>query len=211
MSHDIVTLVKIFVSSPGDVARERQVLEEVVQRINATDGHSRGIHLELLKWEQRVIPQVGPSPQAVVSKQIPEYRVYVGIMAARFGTVTADFGSGTEEEFRTALKHWQERGQPWIMFYFKRRALTSDRSGDVEQFLHVCRFREELERKGLVTKYRRVRGSADSFFELVELHLRQLLLRELAAASNFASPGPASGGAVDLQDPRHLIRQEHHR
>ena len=210
MSPDTVTLLTVFVSSPGDVAKERQALDEVVQRINRTDGQSRGIHLEVFNWQRGVVPQIGPAPQAVINGQLPEYQVYVGIMAGRFGTETSGYGSGTEEELRAALTRWREHGRPWIMFYFRRRGPISDRSVDVEQFLRVCRFREELEGQGLVARYRAVRGREDAFFEQVEMHLRQLLMRQLV--SPMQEPpvtAPGAGGAVDFQDPRHLVRREH--
>jgi hypothetical protein len=211
MSRDTVTLLTIFVSSPGDVAKERQALDKVVQRINSTDGQARGVHLEVFNWERAVVPQIGPLAQAVVNRQSPEYQIYLGIMAERFGTATSQYGSGTEEEFRTALTRWQAHGRPWIMFYFKKRALASDRSADVEEYLRVCRFKEELERQGLVTTYRSVRGSEDAFFEQVEMHLRQLLVRELVTPGEtpLALTTPASGGGIDFRDPRHLVRREH--
>jgi hypothetical protein len=36
-------VIRVFVSSPGDVAAERGVLNEVVDRINLTDGLARGV------------------------------------------------------------------------------------------------------------------------------------------------------------------------
>lgn len=41
-----VTLIRVFVSSPGDVAQEREVLGEVVASINRTDGQAGGFRLE---------------------------------------------------------------------------------------------------------------------------------------------------------------------
>ena len=73
-------------SSPGDVSAERDVLDEVVGRINNSDGRERGARLVLFKWEAQVIPRLGPPPQRVVDEQTPQYDVYLGIMSARFGT-----------------------------------------------------------------------------------------------------------------------------
>lgn len=115
---ETVRVIRVFVSSPSDVADERAVLDEVVDRINRTDGRTVGVRLELWTWERDVVPQVGPKPQAVIDAQMPGYDVYLGILAHRFGTKTGRYGSGTEKEFRDALKRWESTGAPWILFYF---------------------------------------------------------------------------------------------
>ena len=57
-----VQLIRVFVSSPGDVAEERRLLDEVVDRINRTDGRAQGVRLELWKWEDDAVPRIGPRP-----------------------------------------------------------------------------------------------------------------------------------------------------
>jgi len=115
---DTVRLIRIFVSSPGDVAKEREVLGEVIQRINETQGQTHGVRLELRSWERQVVPQIGPRPQAVVDAQTQAYDVYLGLMSSQFGTPTGTHGSGTEKELRDAAERWGEVGRPWILFYF---------------------------------------------------------------------------------------------
>jgi hypothetical protein len=112
-------IIRVFVSSPSDVAAERGVLDEVVQRINRTDGRERNVRLEVWKWETGVVTQIGPKPQDVIDAQMPvHYDIYLGIMKHRFGTPTGRYGSGTEKEFQDALKCWGEIKAPWILFYF---------------------------------------------------------------------------------------------
>ena len=113
-----VRLIRVFVSSPSDVAEERKILDEVVHRINATDGLYLGVRLETWKWEENAVPQIGPPPQEGIDRQLPQYDIYLGIMSARFGTPTDGCGSGTEKEFRDALELWKQAGSPWILFYF---------------------------------------------------------------------------------------------
>ena len=115
---ETVRLVRVFVSSPGDVAEERKLLDEIIQRINRTDGQAHGMRLELWKWETGVVPHIGPPPQDVVEAQTPPYGIYLGMMSARFGTPTDQYSSGTEQEFHEAVLRWGKVGQPWILFYF---------------------------------------------------------------------------------------------
>ncbi len=74
-------IIKVFVSSPGDVSKEREVMEEVVASINRTDGEAGAFRLELFRWEKNVVPQSGPNPQKVIDGQTPVYDIYLGIMS----------------------------------------------------------------------------------------------------------------------------------
>ncbi len=173
---ETVRIVRVFVSSPGDVAEERAVMDEIVDPINRTDGRASGFRLELFRWEDDVTPQIGPKPQQVVDAQTPVYEIYVGILKHRFGTPAGRFGSGTEKEFRDALKRWGETGSPWILFYFCDDPVNP-RQLDLQQYGRVNDFRNELEKKhrGIYATYVGVRGSKDSFYEKASLHLREII------------------------------------
>jgi formylglycine-generating enzyme required for sulfatase activity len=197
---DTVRLIRIFVSSPGDVAEEREVLGEAIQRINDTQGQTHSVRLELWKWECQVVPQIGPPPQAVVDAQTPAYDVYLGIMSSRFGTPTPTHGSGTEKELRDAVKRRGKNRSPWILFYFNEKPTLSAKPADVRQYLKVCTFREELKKLGIVGSYTGVRGSDRAFFEHVQQDLRLLIQNHLQPLpppaqkkkSTNAPPSPAS-------------------
>ena len=179
---NVVRIFRIFVSSPGDVVEERALMDEIVDSINRIDGQLLGVRLELFRWEDDVVPQIGPKPQQVVDNQTPGYDVYVGIMSTRFGTPTGRYGSGTEKEFKGALRQWKAAGAPWIMFYFDDSPKDLRDSRKIEQYLKVTQFREKLQTQGIVAGYTGVRGSKDSFYEKVAQHLRKTVQR-LAASS----------------------------
>lgn len=119
-------ILRVFVSSPSDVAEERAALDEVVAAVNRTDGAALGFRRDLVKWETNITPQLGPRPQQVVDEQTPVYDIYVGILKHRFGTKTGRYGSGTEKEFRDALRRWNDTGAPWILFYFSKSKVDPD-------------------------------------------------------------------------------------
>ena len=112
--------VRIFVSSPGDCAQERALLDEAVERINKSELDRSGILLRTFAWEHDVVPRIGPPPQGVVDEQTPLCDIYVGIMSARFGG-DGTRESGTEQEFRDALTRFGDSGKPWILFYFNEQ------------------------------------------------------------------------------------------
>ena len=175
MDDETVRLIRVFVSSPGDVAEERAVLDEVVASIHRTNRDSP-FRLELFRWEDDVIPKVGPKPQQVVDSQTPAYHIYLGIMSTRIGTPFGRYASGTEKEFKDASKNWKKTGKPWIAFYFDDGLKNLRKSEDVLQYAKVCEFREMLETQGIVARYVGVRGRKESFYEQVSDHLRLIVL-----------------------------------
>jgi ubiquinone/menaquinone biosynthesis C-methylase UbiE len=163
--------LRIFVSSPNDAKAEREALDEIVETINRTNGEQQSFVLQLFKWEKDVIPQIDQTPQEVIDQQTPDCDIYLGILRTRFGTPTGTYGSGTEQEFRAALAQFSTSGRPWVSFYFYSGPVQLRRAEERDQYDKVCDFREELERKGIVGRYGKVRGKRDSFGQQVRDHL----------------------------------------
>ena len=44
-------VLTVFIATPGDLVKERNILREVVERINKSIGRNIGWNLELLGWE----------------------------------------------------------------------------------------------------------------------------------------------------------------
>ena len=196
MSDSYARIINVFVSSPGDVQKERAVLDHVVAGINQTDGQRNGFRLELFRWETNTAPQIGPKPQAAVDAQTPSYDIYLGIMSVRFGTPTEKAGSGTEEEFNAALAKWQAKGEPWIMFYFNDAPDVAVVRKQLTQFGKVCEFREKLEKQGLVAAYQGVEGDNETFRTKVDLHLRHVVHQILPSPTT--SPQPPAPDRIEM-------------
>src|SRR5438552_9057076 len=114
-----VTKVRLFVSSPSDVQRERESLPAVIDEINTTIGQRLGFIIELVRWETHCHPAMG-RPQSVINNQIGKYDIFIGIMWKRFGTPTGEADSGTEEEFNLAYDEWRRAKELHIAFYFSQ-------------------------------------------------------------------------------------------
>lgn len=169
-----VRVLRVFVSSPRDVAEARELVPEILERINVTDGSVSAYRLEAFLYERNVPPAIGPSAQESVDAGTPPYEIYLGIMAARFGTPTGDYGSGTEKEFRDAYARWQSTKQPHILLYFRDDVAPGRDPDAVKQHVKVREFRREIEPLGLVGSYNCLRGARTGFFEQVEQHLRMV-------------------------------------
>lgn len=150
--------IRVFVSSPGDLRGERRLVAEVCRELSST----LGLRLRALLWEgggprnpevQPFPPDVtGQATQAVLDKYVWDalggYDVYVGMIWKRMGTPTGGWRSGTEAEFRYALRTRQETERPSRIAFYCKLPRPSERA-DPE----VGRFVEELRGMGLVQSF----------------------------------------------------------
>lgn len=110
--------IYVFLSSPGDVTAEKDLLDDAIRDV-ASVFRQYGIAVLAWRHERDVVPDVGCDPQAVVNAVMPgDYDIYVGLMCGRFGTPTGRAGSGTVEEFQDAYSRFSRTGKPRILFYF---------------------------------------------------------------------------------------------
>jgi hypothetical protein len=168
--------VRIFLSTPSDVATERTQVATLVRDVNETVqflAPTQDVRVELVHYETHAFPDVG-TPQAVIDDQIPvDYDLYLGIMWKRAGTPTSDAPSGTIHEFDRALEHRRRHGWPVIMFFFCDEQIDFPQSSDdILQLERVLEFRKRLAGIGLTVTYPRRDGFRDA--------LRPRLLRGLA-------------------------------
>lgn len=138
-------IVSVFVASPSDVKPERELLEEIVKELNDLWGDTLGVYLELVKWETHTYPDLGSDPQSVINEQIGDaYDVFIGILWARFGTLTPRAESGTVEEFERAhSRHKADPNSVKVMFYFKDQAIPPSKINP-DQISKINDFRNKL-------------------------------------------------------------------
>lgn len=167
------TIIKAFISSPGDVAEERNLVEDVIRELNQTWSNTLGVRIEPLRWETHAYPDIDAEPQAVINRQLgDDYDVFIGIMWGRFGTSTKSFESGSEEEFNKAHKIYQSKARRlWIMVYFKDAGISPSQV-DTDQLKSINHFRNGLGNEGvLYWKFK----SKDEFEQLTRLHLSRVV------------------------------------
>ncbi len=155
---------KVMIASPGDVAKERQIIKDVLQEWNYI--HSLDKHLVLMPigWETHSAPLMGKRPQAIINKQVLENSdLLIGVFWTRIGTPTGEFISGTVEEIQNHVRS----GKP-AMLYFSSAPVHPD-SIDLEQYNRVKEFKEKCKSEGLVESY-------DSLSEFKEKLMRQLAI-----------------------------------
>ncbi len=180
--------LKIFLASPGDVNRERTMVEQVVEEINRTVASSMGIVLELVRWEKNTFPDYGIDPQSIINEQIAEmrkYALFVGIMWNKIGTATKRSDSGTIEEFERAVAARRSRKLPTIMFYFRTGGSRPTGKQQVIELGKVFDFQDSIKKKNYYRSY----TSPSRFKEEFREHLT-LWLNEQAAATSSRPKSP---------------------
>ncbi len=173
---DSIRNIRVFISSPGDLQKEREIVTEICNQITQDLGQIKGFRVDPVKWETHSISARAERSQAAISAQVGSYDIYLGLMGTYFGTSTGKYESGTEEEFEEAIKENTEKGEPKIQFYFSSAKVDLD-NVDLAQYGRVKEFRNKLENYGVY--YRKFEdlaqlqvlvrsGLQKSIFELLE-------------------------------------------
>ena len=145
-------IIDIFVSSPGDVSKYRDSILSIVQSWNQRNAKSRGVFFNCIRWEDLVAPDIGESSQDVINQQIgDDYDIFLGVMWSRFGSKTANFESGTQEEFDRALGRHISGDSVKLSFLFCTADIPQKQL-DGNQYANVQRFKKEIQEAGCLTR-----------------------------------------------------------
>ena len=125
----------VFLASPGDMEDERQIVRQFFERYNRNIANRSDLEFKVVDWEHNSNAGVGRTQALITEQTLDEYRnslvLVIGLLGQRFGTPTAGFESGTEEELETVIKFRQEQGDwPEIKWFFRKSwgkgGLTTD-------------------------------------------------------------------------------------
>ena len=187
---DLPTL-KIFLSSPGDVAEERALAEFVFRRI--ADEVSDAANLTFLIWEHE--PLFGHTGFQQQIERPSQSDLVVCILWSRLGSrLPADFApaegepapTGTEFEINDALASFAARGKPNLLIYRKvpgpQIGLGSpdfaERSDQYQRLDEFCRRTFYNEEGAAVVAHHNFANSHD-FERRLAAHVRRWLDREM--------------------------------
>jgi hypothetical protein len=139
---------KIFLASPSDVAKERQIARETINKWNELHSEETGIILQAIGWETHSYASMGDRAQGLLNKQILQDADFlIGMFWTRIGTPTGDHESGTLEE----IKEHINAGKPAMLCFSDQPVQMG--SVEQEQYNKLMDFKEECFGKGLVSGY----------------------------------------------------------
>ena len=194
-----VQSLRIVLSSPGDVEKERLVMQDVIDELNQGVAGDRNLQLELSRWETDAHPGFhAKGPQGLVGPilNIEDCDILLGIFWKRFGTPTVNALSGTEHEIRTAIKSWEQSKRPEIMMYFKEEPFFPQNVEEAEQLARVIRFRKEFPKEGLYWMFQDV----SEFERLARRHLSNFI------RSRYQLPGAEDEEGLHKNEAHVYIR-----
>jgi Tfp pilus assembly protein PilF len=184
--------LRIFISSPGDVAEERLIARRVIGRLDSQVGDV--LHLQPVFWENQPLLATASFQEQLPNPSATD--VVISILWSRLGTVLpghirradgSSYASGTEFEFEDAVEAFRRTGKPDIVVY--RKTATPEWSADPDTAAEQLKQQQLLQ--GFVAKwfmnpadgslkaaFHSFASSAD-FEELLEAHLTRLVARHL--------------------------------
>lgn len=170
--------LKILLASPGDVAKERRYVDEVVDEVNRTVAAKKGFWFRVIRSERDAFPGYGKDGQAILNEQIgdmQQYELLVSMLWNRIGTPTPRADSGTLEEVERAVKSWLRKRKPQIWIYFRQSAAHFATEEELEQRKGVLAFRAKFqkEKRGLFQDYKSPADFCKQFREQLNLWLSQ--------------------------------------
>lgn len=125
-----LSTLRIFVSSPGDVAEERVIARRVIGRLDAQFGEL--VHLEAVSWERLPLVATATFQDQLVKPS--ETDIAIVILWSRLGTALpghirrddgSAYASGTEFEFEDAMAGFRRVGRPHLLTYRKTAPPTT--------------------------------------------------------------------------------------
>ena len=147
------TVIKVFISSPGDVKEIRTAAEDVCHELMALQTEQSRMLFEPVLWEKDSVPDFSPGsdPQDKLNRQLVEPSdILVAIFWSRLGAATSDAPSGTVSEINRFLK----LGRP-VLTYLWTKPLDMD-SPDVDQLGKLLQYLKSIEKQCLWVKFKDV-------------------------------------------------------
>jgi Domain of unknown function (DUF4062) len=119
-------VVRIFVSSPGDLAAERELVATTITQLGEIPAMAERFTLRPVRWERETPPVVGMTPELVIERfvgEMGESDIFLMLMYNRLGSPFVHpvpgqgYASGTEYELGEAYRCYRHSGRPVILAY----------------------------------------------------------------------------------------------
>lgn len=180
---------RVMIASPGDVAKERQLVREVIQEWNAVHSQDRAIVLMPVGWETHASPSMEGRAQEIINRQVlRDADLLIAVFWTRLGSPTGSAPSGTVEEIEEHLSG----GKP-AMIYFSSQPVRPD-SVNAAQYESLKEFKEKCKSRGLIEEY----DDLTQFKDKLSRHLAQTVIRKLAPTARERASIPY---AISLEAP----------
>lgn len=153
---DKITEIKVFISCPSDVDREKDIVVNVCRSLSSR-LKKRKISVTPIHWKDIPPLITGEGPQKIIDKSLDDsnYNIYFGILWKKFGDPLENGLTPTESEFENAFKRYEmDKRRPLIVVFRKEKDFFPKNPYETEQFLSVQRFFERIKHLGLYKPFK---------------------------------------------------------
>ncbi len=153
------SVLKVFIASPSDVLKERNVVREMIYKWNNINSEKSGIILQPVGWETHSAPGMeAPAQQIINETLLDKCDILVGVLWSRLGTPTEKAVSGTAEEIDRHIASKKP-----TMIYFLEKDLPYDL--DVQQKASILEYKAKLMKTGLVAIVKKDENLSEKFYD----------------------------------------------
>jgi tetratricopeptide (TPR) repeat protein len=188
----VTRILKVFLSSPGDVAEERALAVRVFERL--AREFAEVANLELVLWEHEPLfahtyfqDQIARPSQCDLVVTILWSRLG-SRLPSRYAAVPGESPpTGTEFEVRDALEAYRRLGKPDLLIYRKTappqvNLASADARERLRQYEMLDEFCRQVDERGEGVVWNRAYGEAFEFERLLTEHARRWIERQVGAA-----------------------------
>lgn len=76
VSGEYVRNIRIFISSPGDMSAERDLVVKICENIELDLGRIQKFRIDAMRWETHAHSAIADRSQAAITEQLGEYDIY---------------------------------------------------------------------------------------------------------------------------------------
>jgi chemotaxis protein histidine kinase CheA len=185
--------IRVYLSSAGALAQERQLFPQVIERLNKERAHSRGYHFEVVTGIRYDLPE--SERREAVLAAVRGSDIYVLTLWRTLGRREEGRELPVLEEFRVASERSRSTGRPRRLAYFRKLPPESRDFGPTKDLLS---FKEEVASEDLLLReeYEVAEHWADLLFgDLANL------LDEFVQSDTAADPPPTETGSDNIPPP----------
>ncbi len=166
-----VRLIRVFISSPDDVVRERDIVRELIYDWNSIFSIANKIVLLPVGWDKELKAGYGGAPQEKVNKELlPHCELLIGIFGTKIGSRTENYASGTIEE----IERHTLCGKDALLFF---RDLKDGEIEDRDEHQKLQEYKESIQGKCVYIDY----SSADDFKNKLRTQLNHHMQKNIEA------------------------------
>lgn len=185
----------VFVGSPSDVSSDVGSIRKIAESVNS---HQDRCRFEVKHWGEDALTAFGKgNAQNEIDRQIARSAdLFIFLLHARLGTPMENGLTGTEHEFREALKAAKSNKATHVGVFFKTSAIGVD--ADPDQLKAIQSFKKQISDsgEGIFNEYEDV--------DELESYVRKLFM----SVANNADIAQAQQGAGDGKDIKVAIAMD---